>query len=201
MQLNNNLLEASLKLFMKYGIKSVSMDDLARSLGISKKTIYASFKNKKELVSKVVTSFCEAEEEDIQEIIASHSNAVQQMLKIGEYIFGFLRDMKPSLVYDLKKYHPEVWKYINFDHYGNIEKTIKQNILVGQKSGLYRKTIDENIISKLYIGQSRVIFDDDLFPIDDFEKPTLFKEFFFYHLYGICTEKGRNYLTTKIDFK
>lgn len=201
MTLADKLIESSLKLFLKYGVKSVSMDDIAKKLGISKKTIYAAVENKKDLVHKVVVNFTKQEEKDILAITEASDNAVEQMVNIGKYVFSFFRDMNPGLVYDLEKYHPATWDYIESNHFAFIEKTINENIIKGQKSGLYRKHIHAEIIAKLYIGQSRIIVDEEVFPSKQFLRTTLFTEFFFYHLYGITTDKGRKYLINKIDFK
>ena len=201
MTITDKLLESSLKLFLKYGVKSVSMDDIAKKLGISKKTIYGAVENKKDLVLKVVVHFTNQEERDIVSITKSSKNAVEEMISIGNYIFSFFRDMNPGLIYDLEKYHPIVWDHIEKKHFTFIEKTISDNIKKGQKAGLYRKQIDSDIISKLYIGQSRIIADEEIFPIRKFQRSTLFTEFFSYHLNGITTDKGRKYLNNKIDFK
>jgi len=190
-----------MKLFLKYGVKSVSMDDIAKKLGVSKKTIYGMIENKKDLVYKVVVNFSKKEEQDILEITKNSTNAVEEMVNIGNYIFSFFRDMNPGLIYDLEKYHPAAWNYIEKDHLVFVQKIITENITKGQEAGLYRKNIHADIIARLYIGQSRVILDEEIFPVRKFHRSTLFTEFFSYHLNGITTDKGRKYLNNKIDFK
>lgn len=197
----DKLLESTMKLFLKYGVKSVSMDDIAKKLGISKKTIYSVIENKKDLVYKVVVNFSQKEEQDILEITKCSSNAVEEMVSIGNYIFSFFRDMNPGLVFDLKKYHPTAWDYIEKDHLVFVQKTITDNVIKGQKAGLYRKDLHADIIAKLYIGQSQLILDEEIFPVREFTRSTLFTEFFLYHLNGITTDKGRKYLNNKINFK
>ncbi len=199
MVISDKILTSAMHLFLKYGVKSVSMDDIAKKLGISKKTIYAAVENKKDLIYKVVVDFTKKEESIILEMIESKENALDQMLEIGKHVTRFFREMKPSLVYDLQKYHPKVWEYIENDHFLFIEETIKKNIALGQAHGYYRNDLHSDIISKLYMAQTKTLVDEDIFPNRDFAKAQLFGEFLSYHLLGLCTEKGRKYLTKNLD--
>lgn len=184
------ILASTFSLFLKYGIKSVSMDDIARSLGISKKTIYTAVENKKDLVQKVVSTHLKTEEKEINEIVADSSNALEEMIGIAKHVIHLLRQMKPSLIYDLKKYHAPVWDMIEARHYGFIKSVIRNNIHRGQKEGIYRKEVNPEIIAQLYVIKSSSIADEELFDPSIYAKADLAKAVIDYHMYGIVNKTG-----------
>lgn len=193
------LIRSARELFLKYGIKSVSMDDIARLLGISKKTIYNIVDNKSELVEEVIKDFIKEEEETICDIIQNSKNAIDQITGIAAYVMKSLRKMKPTMVYDLQKYHNKAWCYLEEGHFDEIESTIKQNIRQGIDEGFYRDDLDENIQSKIYVGLVRILIDEEQFPISQYERPYLYKHLIKYHLNGIMNDKGRKELKKYIN--
>lgn len=199
MEVSAKILDSAFNLFMKYGIKSVSMDDLARKLGISKKTIYGFVDNKKDLIEKVIRIHLRKDEADVTEIVNNSKDAIDEMLSICRYFISFLREMKPTIVFDLQKYYPSIWNIIESEHFSFIEKVIKANLIKGIESNLYRPEINTDIITKLYIIKSKELANEDIFPSKEYPKPESFEQFFIYHLYGVASEKGRKHLTTKIS--
>lgn len=190
MKLKDNLVSTAFELFLKYGIKSVSMDDISRKLGISKKTIYSVVNTKEELIDDVLSIHLEKDECDIQSILNQSRDAIDEMVNVTKHVAIFLKQMTPSLIYDLKKYYPVFWSKIESTHFTFIERTIYANLQRGQKEGLYRQDFDPMIISKLYVLKSTSIADQDKFPAEAFDRLTLFKEMVRYHLRGIVSEKG-----------
>lgn len=190
MNVKDSLLNAAFELFLKYGIKSVSMDDISRKLGISKKTIYGCIANKESLISDIVENHLESDEREILKIQSRSSDAIEEMVNISQHILTFLCDMTPSLVFDLKKYHPELWNRIEKQHFKFIENTIHNNLVRGQKEGLYRTNFDAKIVSKLYVVKSNCIVDTDNFPVATFDRVTLFKQLVSYHIHGIVSPEG-----------
>lgn len=199
MTLTEKMFSSAFSLFMKYGVKSVSMDDIARNLGVSKKTIYSVVDNKKELIEKVIRDFIKGEEKAVKKIIKSSTDSIDEMLNIGRHIIQFMREMKPSLVFDLQKYHPAIWKIIETEHFSFIEKVVHSNIEKGMKSDLYRPEINPVIITKLYMAKSKELVNEDVFPNKTFDKPELLEQFFIYHLNGIASDQGKKHLNSKIS--
>ena len=190
MNLKDTLLTTTFELFLKYGIKSVSMDDISRKLGISKKTIYLFVSTKEDLIQDVIDIQLKKDEKDIKNILDKSEDAIDEMINIAKHALTFLRQMTPSLIYDLKKYHSQSWEKIETLHFAFIEKTILNNLQRGQVEGYYRQDFEPKIISKLYVYTSTTIADQDKFQIDDFDRVLLFKEMIRYHLRGIVSEKG-----------
>ena len=166
------------------------MDDISRKLGISKKTIYNCVTNKESLISNIVDKHIESDEKEIIQIVAKSVDAIDEMVKISQHVIAFLGDMTPSLVFDLKKYHPELWNKIEKQHFQFIENTIHQNLIRGQKEGHYRNNFDPKIVSKLYVVKSNCVVDVDNFPVATFDRVTLFKQLVSYHIHGIVSPTG-----------
>jgi AcrR family transcriptional regulator len=199
MDTESKIFDAAFNLFMKYGIKSVSMDDIAKHIGISKKTIYNLVENKKQLVHQVVSQFISQEEKDVTKIMQDSTDAIDEMLNIGRYWIKFLREMKPTMVFDLQKYHPSVWRLVETDHFKFIGQVVKANLIKGQNSKFYREEINPDIITQLYMAKSNTLANEEIFPNQEYPKPDLFEQFFIYHLYGVASEKGRKHLNAKIS--
>ncbi|MBK9257902.1 MAG: TetR/AcrR family transcriptional regulator [Saprospiraceae bacterium] len=200
MQLKDTLWTSALELFLKYGIKSVSMDDLAKSLGISKKTIYTCIVNKEDLILKVLKNHLDNDEKIILQITKESKDALDEMVQITNHVLLFLRKIKPTIIYDLKKYHPQVWKLIENQHFPFIENVIKNNLIRGQSESLYRKDANPDIISKLYVVKSLNIVDEDRFPLTEYNRTDLLMQMILYHLNGIVSDEGKTKLNL-IKFK
>ncbi len=187
---NLRTLDIAMKLFMKFGVKSVTMDDISKEAGVSKKTIYAMVTNKAQLIDFVVERYMLSERNDINKIVADSKNALEEMIKITEHVIYFLRNIKPSLTYDLKKYYKTSWDKVEKTHFTFIRDTINANIKRGKKEKIYREVLKEEIIAQMYLQLSNSMVNDDLFPIKSFTKVELFENFVDYHMHGILTENG-----------
>lgn len=199
---NIRTLDIAKKLFLKFGVKSVTMDDISKEAGISKKTIYSMVTNKAQLIEFVLERYMATEKEEMMQIQAEATDALDEMIKITEHVIFFLRNFKPSFTYDLKKYYTATWEKIEKIHFTFIRETIHANIQRGKKEGIYRKVVKEEIISQLYLQLSYSLVNDDLFPIKSFTKVELYKNFIDYHLHGILTETGlKNYKDYKSNDK
>jgi TetR/AcrR family transcriptional regulator, cholesterol catabolism regulator len=188
------IIESATKLFMQYGIKSVNMDDMARHLGMSKKTIYLHFKDKEDLVKKAVRSFCKLEDVQIEEICSRKLNAIDEMLEISKWVMSVLTNIHPSVMYDLEKYYPEVAASLKASRHKIVYDSMHSNVLSGQKQGLYRKDVNADIVVKLYIARMDSVFDQRLFPMSNYKVLDIYLENFRYHIRGIASEKGMQYL-------
>ncbi len=191
MEMNDKIYYGVVELFMQYGIKSVSMDDIASKLGISKKTIYNYIENKNDLVNKIISRYTREDEEIFQSMAQTSENAIDEMINISRHVLKFLRSMKPSLIYDLKKYYRESWNLIEMEHFSFIKETIKENIERGIKEGLYRKNINAEIIARFYSQLAQGVSDENIFPLNEFTRVELFEENVCYHMHGIVNDAGR----------
>jgi len=186
-----SLISSSKELFLKYGVKSVSMDDIARFMGISKKTIYNVITNKNSLVVAAVSAFIKEEEKTISQLIASSENALDEMFKISRHVHQLLKSLRPSLAYDLKKYYPIAWEKVQTKHFDFIEEVIAKNIERGIKDGFYRDNLDSTVIAKLYINISTLMAREEVFNPQDYQMSEIYDFVIAYHMNGILNNTGR----------
>jgi AcrR family transcriptional regulator len=164
------------ELFFKLGIKSLTMDDVARELGISKKTLYSFVENKDDLVAKVMERHM-AEQCQVDEALhAAASDAVDEMVRIIQQIITDFGKMKPNVVHEMQKYHRDVWNKINDFQQNYILNVARQNLEWGRREGLYRTEFDLETAARFYIAGAMAIFDDRYFPKPPYNYDFLFKE-------------------------
>ena len=194
MEAENKILKKSSEMFMTYGIKSVTMDDISRANGISKKTLYRYVDNKADLLNKVLVLQNEEEKLALIECKEQANNAIEEMILISRYVNKLLQSINPSAVYDLQKYYIEHWNLMRSLHEQYIFNMIKDNLKVGTTEGLYRNDMNIDVVAKLYGGTSDLILDTNLFPINKYKRSDLHREMVRYHLHAIVSEKGHDVL-------
>jgi TetR/AcrR family transcriptional regulator, cholesterol catabolism regulator len=198
--LKDNIIQKSRNLFLKYGIKSVAMDDIARELGISKKTLYQHFETKSDIIRSVAEQNLANDIRMVGVIQTDAIDAIDEMFLLARYVTEELASIQsPTLIYDLQKYHPDMWRLFETSQHEQITKHIEHNIERGITEGLYRTGINANIISRIYSASSLCVVDEDRFPQKQFDKVKLFKEFFVYHIRGLATAKGLKLLEKRLE--
>ncbi|MEZ4949358.1 MAG: TetR/AcrR family transcriptional regulator [Saprospiraceae bacterium] len=143
----SQILTEAEKLFLRFGIKSVTMDYIAQNLGISKKTLYQIVDNKADLISKIVLNHVNKETQCINQISTEAENAISEMLNISRYNIQKLREISPVAVFEMQKYYRKSWEQIESLHREQIYKVIFENIEKGKKEGLYREEINSDIVA------------------------------------------------------
>jgi AcrR family transcriptional regulator len=191
------ILENTAGLFMRYGIKSITMDDVAKESGISKKTLYQHFTDRSTLVDSTLGYYLEKIELACSGICGEIKNPIDQMLEIGVFFREIARELNPSLLFDLKKYFPGTWKKFHEHRINFIEKNIADNIRLGISLGLYRNDFNIDTVTRIYISMVNLIVSDEEFSSARWDIRELHQEVLMYHLHGIMTAKGKNYLKAK----
>jgi AcrR family transcriptional regulator len=192
MDTGKKIIAKAQELFMQYGLKSISMDDVARTLGISKKTLYRCVSNKADLIRKGLVMHIEEEKMVLDEIHKTAENAIDEMIKISRYMSQTLQKVNPSVIHDLQKYYQSSWELMESLHFEHTYFLIKNNIEKGIAEGLYRDDVPADIIAKLYIGRIDLVIDKNLFPIGEYTFSQIHRTMIRYHLHGIMSEKGVN---------
>ena len=196
-ELKNILLKVH-ELYMKYGIKSITMDDVARELGISKKTLYQYVTDKDDLVGKFVDNEISMRQEEICKCFRIGYNAIEELFEISIFMNKLMRNQNSATEYDLKKYYPVHFEKTIKARREGIFNYILVNLKKGINEGLYRKEMNKEVIAKLYLWRSENTHFDELFTIEEFTSIKLFVELINYHVRGIATEKGIMILEKKI---
>jgi len=185
-------------LFMQYGIRSLTMDDIARHLAVSKKTVYQCFADKSELVELAMLSHAERESAIVERIHTEATNAIEEMFLIVQQVGRQLNDVHPSILFDLEKYYPKAHRIFQDFKQKTIRSVIERNMRDGMAQGLYRENLNPRIISGLYVGRIDVFFDRELFPPAETNPMQVYVETMRYHIRGIASEKGMIYLQEKL---
>lgn len=181
--------ESTTSLILKYGVVSVSMDDIANMLGMSKKTLYISFKSKDELVSAVVQNLIQKNQDYCNLALIGSMNAVDELFKNLEFLNEIFRPLNPSILFDLKKYHADSFELIQkFKNEFVLEK-IRLNLERGIAEGLFRENLNVDIVSKFRLESVFIPFTYD-FSAQKYSLLEIEREILINYLYGLATEKG-----------
>jgi TetR/AcrR family transcriptional regulator, cholesterol catabolism regulator len=184
------ILEGSSELFLQAGIKSVTMDDIAKHLGMSKKTIYQFFKDKNELVTALIKQRLQDDEDEMTEMLNKSGNVIEgmiNMMKCSEEIFA---RANPIVIHDLQKYHPEAWKVFQEFKAGVIVRTLEELLGKGIKQGFIRPELDVKVLARMRMMQVEAGFNVSIFPLNEFNPWQVQREMMEHFNYGICTIKG-----------
>ena len=122
------ILEKATQVFLKYGIKSVTMDDMARELAMSKKTLYNYFSDKNDLVVQIITMKTQYDQQKCQAVKKDANNAIDELFEISAYVSVMMQNIHPSVFYDLKKFHPEASEILHKHKWDFVKKMILENL-------------------------------------------------------------------------
>jgi len=186
-------------LYLQFGIRSVTMDDVVREVGISKKTLYQYFTDKSELVAAVVDCESNLNNKQHNEAIEGASNAIEKMLRFYHFQMKMIRDSNPSMIYDLKKYYPEVHAKFVEKKRDIIYENVLGNLIQGKSEGLYREELNEEVIAILNLMRVEAFINTNLYKPEEILNKEFFTEMFTYHMYGIVSDNGREILEQNID--
>jgi AcrR family transcriptional regulator len=197
--MKEDILKTAADLFLNLGFKSVTMDDIANAMGMSKKTIYQHFENKTVLVEETILYLFHFISSGIEDIRAEKNNPIEETYKIKQFLMTHLKDEKSSPQYQLQKYYPKIFDAIKAKQFCVMEDCVLANLKNGIALGLYRESIEVEFISKIYFNCMMALKDKDLFPLNNFSMHDLMENYLEYHLRGICTPKGLETLSTYIS--
>jgi hypothetical protein len=194
-----SILEQVGKLYHRYGIKSVTMDDVASHLGISKKTIYEFFSDKEDLVMQVLLFKHDNSCGFLTGLEDRKLNAIEELFEVYKMINAMLQEFNPSMEYDVRKYYPSLFLNIREIRRKRMYESVYGNLNKGKKEGLYRKDLNARIIAKLHVFRTESLFDNDMFTQEELTSIKMFHEIFIYHLQGILSHEGRSFFEINFD--
>ncbi|MCF8227850.1 MAG: TetR/AcrR family transcriptional regulator [Bacteroidales bacterium] len=194
-----NILIKARDVSFTYGIRSMSMNDISRKLGISKSTLYKYVKNKTDLVEKMM----EYEREGFKRIFLDYDfegvNAIDILLIVSKEVSKNFADVNPSITFDLKKYYPNLYQRHIDERTNFIFEKIKINLQKGISQGMYREDLSVELAARLYISRLLDLHNEDLFPPDKFSFQTLFNFMFESWIRGIARPEGVKYFEERFE--
>jgi len=194
------IIEGGEELFLKAGIKSVTMDDIARHLGISKKTIYHFFKDKNDLVIGLVKKKLKEDEDQMADIISRSTNVIEEMInmmKCSEEIFSRIN---PIVIHDMQKYHPDAWKEFQNFKADVLVRTMEELLTKGIKQGYIRPDIDVKVMSIMRVHQLELGFNPAVFPIAEFNTWSVQQQSTLTYLKTNTIPYSHKYIYEKINY-
>jgi len=199
-----DILERVRELFYKYGVRSVSIDDICRDLGFSKKKLYDYVASKHELVEKLL----DLERQNFEVIFSQYNfdgmNAIDILLTVSKELGENFRDISPSMTFDLKKYYPGIYHRHMEERVEFIFQKIQINLTKGISQGVYRNDLSVELLSRLYIRRLMDLHNPEVFPADKYSFNTIFDVMIDNFIRGIATESGLVYYEDKknnLNFK
>ena len=192
--MREKILTNSAELFLTFGFKSITMDDIANKIGISKKTIYQHFDNKTKLVEATTLHMFEIISQGIDCICMLDKNPIEEIYEIKQFVMMHLKDEKSSPQYQLQKYYPKIFESLKSKQFCKMQGCVTNNLMKGVEKGLYRANINIDFMSRLYFNCMMSLKDKTLFPLENFSMNMLMDNYLEYHIRGICTPKGQDIL-------
>lgn len=194
------ILEKALELFNRFGLKPVTMDDIARELSVSKKTIYKYFQNKESLIRRVIMGVFNEISQKLLALFEEENNAIDQLFEVDRRVCLSIEKHNPSLQFQLERYYPEVYCELEEKRKNLIYKLVGTNLRLGKTQGLYRPELDEELMPLLYYSRTKLFTEQGEEIFSTCPMPNAMHHILIYHLRGMATEQGLQYLTEKEQY-
>jgi AcrR family transcriptional regulator len=188
--MKETIINRATSLFLTLGFKSVTMDDIANDLGMSKKTIYTYFENKTSLVEAGTTHLFKKITDGIKDIKRKSLDPITELHDIKIFLMNSLKGEKTSPYHQLQKYYPSIHKELKIKKFDFVLESTKKSLQKGVNQGLFRKKINLELISRLYFNGITGIRNPEIFPTELFNPVVLMESYSEYHLRAIVTKKG-----------
>ena len=177
------------------------MDDVARELSMSKKTLYLYIKDKKDLVEKVLTLENTTRSANFESLFSNKNNAIENLILVNTFIGKMLEEKSLSFEFDLQKYYPDLFAKLSEFKQKKMYKSISENMRIGKEEGIYRSELKSEIIAGLFVSRiSSSHFFDFLFN-EKTKQHEIHSEIIIYHIRGMANAKGLKILEEKIKNK
>lgn len=189
--MKSKILEIAIEQFSRFGVRTVTMEDIARLAGVSKKTIYQEFKDKKELVKETFARVLAEDREKMCYLMEAEDGVIEHLVKASKMLRERLANMNPMVILEIQRYFPEAWvQFETFKEEFVMDDLV--NVLERGKSlGYFRPEIDSTILARLRVNQISSSFDPSNFDLKGYDMLELQLEMMDHFLHGIFTEKGR----------
>jgi AcrR family transcriptional regulator len=197
--MKENILHTAKEMFLTLGFKSVTMDDIAHEMGISKKTIYAHYSNKTNLVEACTFHLFDRICAGIDEISEKAPNPIEELYHVKKFVMNHLKDERSSPQYQLRKYYPKIYERLMLKKFEVMSESVKENLNRGVEQELFRSNLDVDFVARMYFNGMTGIKDRELFPEEMFQMNYLMESYLEYHLRAIVTDKGFKILNQFIN--
>lgn len=196
METRETILETANRLFLQYGIRSITMDDIAKELSISKKTIYQYFSDKDEVVELSMQHYMEQQKVIFEEMQQKATNTLEELYYISQHIKTGFQNISMSALFDIQKHYPKVWQMFLVYKEEVFKKTMTDTINRGIQEGYFRSDVEPELMALLRFEQIQMCFNPSIFPKDKYNFSEMQTHFLMHFIHGMLTDKGRELLKT-----
>lgn len=190
MEALEKILSSSVELFSQYGFKSITMDDIARRAGISKKTLYQHFANKQEVVNESVAWYKNNTTESCVGVLKDAENAIEAMVRILAFFDTMYKRINPMAIFEMQRFFPDAYKQFRDLLIERDVVLVKENILQGIKEGYYREDLNADLMARYRIETSLMALQPNLMVNDRASLMSVALEIGEHFMYGMMTPKG-----------
>ena len=190
MEVKDKILETSLNLFYKYGIKAITMDDIAKEMGISKKTIYRFFKEKDDIVNQLSETELKKNQQMMDEMRKQANDPIHEMILISIHIQKVFAEINPVFFYDLNKQFSRALNDFKKFKTECMFTNIKRNLVDGIAQGLYRNDLDLDFVTQYRILQMDMFMGGSDFEFENISMAKAHQLIMDIFMHGISTVKG-----------
>jgi TetR/AcrR family transcriptional regulator, cholesterol catabolism regulator len=189
-EVKEKILKGAEELFFKYGIKNITMDEIARHLSMSKKTIYQFFKDKDNIVHSLMVWSLDEDKRRMDRVKTNSKNVVEEVFGIMEEMREIFQRFNPIFFYEIAKLYPQTWKVFEEFKNSHILNMVEDSLVRGQEQGLIRKDIDTKLLSIMRVDSMETAMKGEVFPLDKYKIVDVQIAITEHFLYGVCTLKG-----------
>ena len=190
MEIRDRIIDEATNQFFKYGIRNVTMDNIALALGISKRTVYETFKDKGELIQICLQKISESGDKATFEVVSQTPNVIEAIFVFMEEGIKAINSINPVFYMDMKKFYPVIWKKMEKEVIGKRSDLSMKLISKGISEGLFRNDLNVEIIAKLFHEQINLLSDDTVFPRNKYSDAEVFQNMIINFVRGISTQSG-----------
>jgi len=198
-EVENRIMQTAREMFFRYGFRSVTMDDICRSMGISKKTFYRCYSEKNRLVEELVKNTTEGNLSDICRITSQSENAIHEYILMMKHMADFFLGMNPVIFYDMVKYYPEAYGVFKQYRDKQVFQVVEQNLERGIKEKLYRHDIPVRLLARLRIEEISMVFTPEIFNRNEYSIAQIHTELMKHFLHGIVTLRGHEAINAYLN--
>ena len=188
--MKERILAEAEQLFWRYGVRSVTMEDIARPLGISKKTIYQHFTDKEDILCQVMQTKIAQDQSEMSCMAIETANPIEELMMVMEMMHKNQYEVSPNLIIDIRRHYPQASLLFRQHIEQHLMKSILENIQIGVSQGLYRNDINPSILARMRVEQIELAFNNDFFPANQYSMLDVQRELIHHFVRGMLTEQG-----------
>jgi AcrR family transcriptional regulator len=193
------IIERTLDIFAKRGIRAISMSEICSSQHISKKTLYKYVNDKNDLVHKCMEYEIERNHKEVIAISEKGLNAIDESFEMSQHVIDQISDINASLFWELEHYYPEAYQLFLTHQNDCVRVSIEENIRKGMQEGYYRADLNVDIVVSIYLTILYNLISAKMLNTKNYSFSEIYRELFKYHTHGISSPKGLEYLKTKLS--